>query len=83
MSKRQLLSSTIAMSLIFGMTSYKMGGRMPENKEPSKPRPQGYEHKGKSPEKLEARKQRRKKFKAKRNAKKGIYEHKIVYKKKK
>ena len=42
----------------------------------------GYEHKGKTPERLEKRRQNRQRLKAKRNAKKGIYKHKLVYNKK-
>ena len=43
----------------------------------------GYEHKGKTQERLDARRERRKKLKIKRNAKKGIYTRKITYKKNK
>lgn len=42
----------------------------------------GYEHKGKSPERLEKRRANRKRLKAKKNAKNGIYKNKIKYPKK-
>lgn len=47
-----------------------------------KPLVRGYEHKGKSLERLEKRRANRKRLKAKKNAKKGIYANKIKYPKK-
>lgn len=81
MSKRKLLSSAIAMSLIFGMSGYSLNGAEPKHKEPIEPRPIGYTHPPKTEEQKRLHKEHQKKIKAKRKAKKGIYEHKIVYKK--
>lgn len=39
----------------------------------------GYEHKGKTQERLDARREHRKKLKIKRNAKKGVYANKIKH----
>ena len=50
--------------------------------EPETPRPKGFEPQGKSEMQLEYRKAHRKKLQKRRKARKGIYENKIKYKKK-
>ena len=79
MSKK-LLSSAIALSLVMGLTSYQLQSGRKEK--PNFDRPKGYEHRHKSEEEKQLHKAHQKKIKAKRNAKRGIYEVKIKYPKK-
>ena len=51
-------------------------------KRSSEPKKVGYEHTGKTEAELEARRIRRQKMKARRNAQKGVYTNKIKYPKK-
>lgn len=71
----KMFASAIIMSMLGNNPPYSV------NEESSQARCKiiGYEHKGKSPEKLEKRRANRKRLKAKRNAKKGIYANKIKY----
>ena len=50
-------------------------------REESEPRPRGYTKPPKTEEKKRLHKEHQKKIKTRRKVKKGIYEHKIVYKK--
>ena len=79
--KKKLLSNAIALSLIFGMTSYELqsGKKQTSN---NYVRPKGYKHGHKSEEKKQAHKLHQKKLKIKRKRLKGVYEHKIKYHKK-
>lgn len=78
MSKKTL-ATTLAIASIFGsiMTSDGKG----HIEETPYERPKGVEHRVRSKEEKALKKAHKKKVKAKRNAKKGIYENKIVYKK--
>lgn len=76
MSKR-LLSSLVAMSLIWGTYGDR---RVPKQEQKLYERPKGKEPVGKTKEQRLAHNLHEKKIKARRNAKKGIYEHKISYK---
>ena len=72
---KKMFASALIMSMLGNNPPYSI------NEEPSQTKCKviGYEHKGKSPEKLEKRRANRKRLKAKRNAKKGVYANKIKY----
>ena len=76
-----MLASALIMSMLGNDLPYYMNECYLESKRKSKNEITGYEHKGKSPEKLEKRRANRKRLKAKRNAKKGVYANKIKYSK--
>ena len=78
---KKLLSSAIALSLIFGMTNYELSTGK-KDKSHNYERPKGYEHSHKSEEKKLSHKLHQKKIKARRKAKKGIYDNKFKYPKK-
>lgn len=78
---RKLLSHAIALSLIFGMSQYALNsGRRSTDEEYI--RPKGYEHRHKTEDEKNNHKLHQKKIKARRKAKKGIYDNKIKYPKK-
>lgn len=82
MSKRTLTKSLMPLflaSAVLGMNAPYTDKNGEHRELEARPLVRGYEHKGKSPERLEARRERRKKFKAKHNAKKGIYAIKIKH----
>ena len=83
-AKRRLLSNVMLMSMLAGASTYSLGSK--EHHEPTRCKTKeeiaGYEHKGKTPARLEQRRKNRQRLKAKRNAKKGIYQTKIKYPKK-
>ena len=71
----------IALSLIFGMTLSELStGKKDKNHKYE--RPKGYNHSHKSEEEKISHKLHQKKIKARRQAKKGIYDKKIKYPKK-
>ena len=76
-----MLKTLIPIMALSAMATMPYNDRHIEH-EPSEPRPQGYEHKGKTPARLEKRRANRKRLKAKRNAKRGVYQNKIRYHKK-
>ena len=72
------LSNLVALSLIFGtMMTTNTDGKIIET---PYERPRGREHKIRTEEEKERKKAHKKKLKARMNAKYGIYEHKIKYK---
>lgn len=83
-AKRRLLSNVMLMSMLASMGEYSLESK--EYHEPTKCKSReeiaGYEHKGKSADRLEKRRANRQRLKAKKNAKKGIYQNKIKYPKK-
>ena len=84
MSKKALLKAALPMmvaSAMLGTNQYTEHEIKDNGKKPLK-LTRGYEHKGKSPERLEKRRANRKRLKAKKNAKKGVYAKKITYSKK-
>lgn len=73
------LTNLLAVSMIFGtMMSTTTDGKV---EEVPYEKPKGYDHKVRTEEEKARKKEHKKKLKARRNAKKGIYEHKIKYKK--
>lgn len=82
MSKRTLTKSLMPLflaSAVLGMNALYTDKNGEHRELEARPLVRGYEHKAKTQEQLEARKERRKKFKAKRNAKKGLYAIKIEH----
>ena len=75
--KRKLLSNTIALSLIMGLTHYQLDSG--KNVKPKFERPKGYDHRIKTDDEKKNHKLHQKKIKLKRNRRKGIYETKIKY----
>ena len=75
---KKALTNLLALSLIFGTTmSVTTDGKITET---PYERPHGFEHRIRTEEEKERKKAHKKKLKARRNAKRGIYEHKIKYK---
>lgn len=84
MSKKILKNALMPLllgSMILGMDMPYVNEKGDEDVVKAKPLVRGYEHTGKTEEEIQLHKKHQKKIKAKRKAKKGIYEHKIIYKK--
>lgn len=77
MNKKVLIPLIIASSLLNSQTT---NHETEDNGKIALKCRRGYDHKGKTPQELEARRKRRKKLKNKRKAQKGIYDKKIKYK---
>jgi len=72
------LTNLLAVSMMFGsMMSVTTDGKITET---PYERPHGFEHRIRTEEEKERKKAHKKKLKARRNAKKGIHENKIKYK---
>lgn len=81
MNKKALLKAALPIMVagaMLGTNQYNEHEIKDNGKKPLK-LTRGYEHKGKSPERLEKRRANRKRLKAKKNAKKGVYKNKIKY----
>ena len=83
-AKRRILSNVMLMSMLAGASAYSIGTH--EHHEPTRCKSvdeiAGYEHKVRTEEEKTRKKKHKKKLKARRNAKKGVYANKIKYPKK-